>query len=127
MFPQGGPGIGLLLLRIAAAGMFALNVTQRLDLSTNALHLLIATLLVIVCTGLLLGFLTPFLTIVACVVALLNLFFTEHGTDVAYILRMLTSGALFFLGPGAYSIDARLFGLRVAVVPPRKSRDQLQP
>jgi hypothetical protein len=127
MFPQGGPGIGLLLLRIAAAGMFALNVTQRLDLSTNALHLLIASLLVIVCAGLLLGFLTPFLTIVACVVALLNLFFTDQGTDVVYILRMLTSGALFFLGPGAYSIDARLFGLRVAVVPPRKSRDQLQP
>jgi uncharacterized membrane protein YphA (DoxX/SURF4 family) len=127
MFPQGGPGIGLLLLRIAAAGMFALNVTQRWDLSTNALHLLIASLLVMVCIGLLLGFLTPFLTIVACVVALLNLFFTDQGTDVVYILRMLTSGALFFLGPGAYSIDARLFGLRVAVVPPRKSRDQLQP
>ena len=122
MFPQGGPGIGLLLLRIAAAGMFALNVTQRWDLSTNALHLLIASLLVMVCIGLLLGFLTPFLTIVACVVALLNLFFTDQGTDVVYILRMLTSGALFFLGPGAYSVDARLFGLSVTVVPPRKDK-----
>jgi uncharacterized membrane protein YphA (DoxX/SURF4 family) len=122
MFPQGGPGIGLLLLRIAAAGMFALNVTQRLDLSTNALHLLIVSLLVIVCIGLLLGFLTPFLAIVACAVALLNLFFTDQATNVVYILRVLTSGALFFLGPGAYSIDARLFGLRVAVVPPRKSK-----
>jgi uncharacterized membrane protein YphA (DoxX/SURF4 family) len=127
MFPQGGPGIGLLLLRIAAAGMFALNVTYRLDLSTNALHSLIITLLVIVCIGLLLGFLTPLLTIVACAVALLNLFFTDQGTNVVYILRTLTSVALFFLGPGAYSIDARLFGLRVAVVPPRKSKDQLQP
>jgi uncharacterized membrane protein YphA (DoxX/SURF4 family) len=126
MFPQGGPGIGLLLLRIAATGMFVLNVTPRLDLSTNA-HLLIVLFLVIVCIGLLLGFLTPFLTIVACAVALLNLFLTDQGTNVVYILRMLTSGALFLLGPGAYSIDARLFGLRVAVVPPRKSKDQLQP
>ena len=124
MFPQGGPGIGLLLLRIAAAGMFALNLTHRLDLSTNAVHLFIVSL---VCLGLLLGFLTPFLAIIACAVALLNLFFMDQATNVVYLLRMLTSGALFFLGPGAYSIDARLFGLRVAVVPPRKSKDQLQP
>jgi len=122
MFPQGGPGIGLLLLRIAAAGMFALNVRQRLDVSTNALYLLIVSLLVIVCIGLLLGFLTPFLTIVAGAVALMNMFFTDQAMNVVYILRVLTSSALFFLGPGAYSIDARLFGLRVAVVPPRKSK-----
>ena len=127
MFPQGGPGIGLLLLRIAAAGMFALNVTHRLDLSTNALRILLVSLLVIVCIGLLLGFLTPFLTIVAGAVALLNLFFTDQSTNVVYILRGLTSVALFFLGPGAYSIDARLFGLRVAVVPPRKPKDQPVP
>ena len=122
MFPQGGPGIGLLLLRIAAAGMLALSVTQLLDLSTNGLHLLIVALLVIVCLALLLGFLTPFITIVACVVALVSLFYTDQGINVVYILRMLTSAALFLLGPGAYSIDARLFGLRVAVVSPRKSK-----
>ncbi len=104
-----------------------MNLAHRLDLSTNGLHLFIVSLLVIVCIGLLLGFLTPFLTIVACAVALLDLFFTDQATNVVYLLRMLTSGALFFLGPGAYSIDARLFGLRVAVVPPRKSKDQLQP
>ncbi|HXS02539.1 MAG TPA: hypothetical protein VN724_18345 [Pyrinomonadaceae bacterium] len=122
MFPQGGPGVGLLLLRIAAAGMFVLNLTHQLHLSTDTLRLFIISLLVIVCLGLLLGLLTPFLTIVTCLVALLNLFFTEPGMNVVYILRILTSAALFFLGPGAYSIDARLFGLRVAVVPPRKSR-----
>ena len=122
MFPQGGPGIGLLLLRIAAAGMFVVNLTHQLDLSTNGLHLFIITLLVIVGLGLLLGFLTPFLAILACAVALLNLFITDDGINVVYILRILTSASLFFLGPGAYSIDARLFGLRVAVVPPRKSK-----
>lgn len=99
-----------------------LNLTHQLHLSTDTLRLFIISLLVIVCLGLLLGLLTPFLTIVTCLVALLNLFFTEPGMNVVYILRILTSAALFFLGPGAYSIDARLFGLRVAVVPPRKSR-----
>ena len=102
--------------------MFVLNLTHQLDSSTDTLRLFIISLLVIVCLGLLLGLLTPFLTIITCVVALLNLFFTEQGMNAVYVLRILTSAALFFLGPGAYSIDARLFGLRVAVVPPRKSR-----
>jgi uncharacterized membrane protein YphA (DoxX/SURF4 family) len=126
MFPQGGPGIGLLLLRIAAAGMFALNFTQ-FNTSSNALHLIAISLIVLVCLSLLLGFLTPFLAVVTCVAALLNLFFTDQGMNAPYILRILTSAALFFLGPGAYSIDARLFGLRVAVVAPRKAKDPLQP
>src|SRR5690349_15625050 len=102
MFPQGGPGIGLLLLRIAAAGMFVLNLTHRLELSTSSLYLLIVSLVVIICLGLLLGFLTPFLTIITCLVALLNLFFTDQGINAVYIVRILTSAALFFLGPGAY-------------------------
>lgn len=102
--------------------MFVLNLTHQLDSSTDTLRLFIISVLVIVCLGLLLGLLTPFLTIITCVVALLNLFFTEQGMNAVYVLRILTSAALFFLGPGAYSIDARLFGLRVAVVPPRKSR-----
>jgi hypothetical protein len=32
------------------------------------------------------------------------------------------SAALLFLGPGAYSVDATLFGLRVTVVP-RKDKN----
>jgi len=126
MFPQGGPGIGLLLLRMAAAGMVALNFTQ-FNASSNVLHLIAVSLIVLICLGLLLGFLTPFLAVVTCAVALVNLFFTDQGTNAVYIFRTLTSAALFFLGPGAYSIDARLFGLRVAVVPPRKTKDPVQP
>jgi uncharacterized membrane protein YphA (DoxX/SURF4 family) len=122
MFPQGGPGVGLLLLRIAVAGMLALTVTPQFNFSPDAFHYLVVSVIVLVCLSLVLGFVTPFLAIATCVAALLNLFFTEQGMNVVYLLRILTSAALFFLGPGAYSIDARLFGLRVAVVPPRKSR-----
>lgn len=125
MFPQGGPGIGLLLLRIAAAGMFALNFMLPFNFSSRV-HSLVISLIGLVCLGLLLGFLTPFLAIVACVAALLNLFLTNQEMTVVYILRILTSAALFFLGPGAYSLDAKLFGLRVTVVPPRKDKNQLQ-
>ena len=120
MFPQGGPGFGLVLLRIAAAGMFVLNVTHRFNFSADALYVLVA----VISLGLLLGFLTPILAILTCIAALPNLFFVNQTFDVVYILRILTSAALFFLGPGAYSIDAKLFGLQVTVVPPRKDKNQ---
>ena len=122
MFPQGGPGIGLLLLRIAAAGMFALNLTHRFNFSSNALYWSVVLLIALISLGLLLGFLTSILTIIACIAAAANLLLTEQPVDAVYILRILTSAALFFLGPGAYSVDARLFGLRVTVVPPRKDK-----
>ena len=123
MFPQGGPGIGLLLLRIAAAGMFALNLTHRINFPSNALHWFIVSLIGLTALGLLLGFLTPILTIFACVADAANLLLAGQPIDVVHIVRILTSAALFFLGPGAYSVDARLFGLRVTVVPPRKDRN----
>jgi len=123
MFPQGGPGVGLLLLRIAAAGIFALTLTHRLNLASNALHWFVVSLAALISIGLLLGFLTSVLTIIACVAAVASLFWTDEPIDVVYILRILMSAALFFLGPGAYSVDARLFGLRVTVVPPRKHKN----
>jgi hypothetical protein len=122
MFPQGGPGIGLLLLRTAAAGMFALNLTHRFNFSSNALYWFVVLLIGLVSISLLLGFLTPILTLIACITAAGNLMLADPTIDVVYIFQVLASAALFFLGPGAYSVDARLFGLRVTVVPPRKDK-----
>ena len=124
MFPQGGPGIGLLLLRLAAAGMFVLNVTHGFNFSSNALYWSVLLLIGLVLLGLLLGFLTPMLSIIVCIAAAANLFSADQSIDAVYVVRILTSAALFFLGPGAYSVDARLFGLRVTVVAPRKDKNQ---
>jgi hypothetical protein len=120
MFPQGGPGIGLLLLRIAAAGMFALNVTHGIKNTSGALSWTILLLIGLVSLGLLVGFLTPILSVIICIAAVVKLFLPDQEMNVVYILRILTSAALFFLGPGAYSVDAKLFGLQVTVVAPRK-------
>lgn len=122
MFPQGGPGVGLLLLRMAAAGMFALNLTHRFDFSSNALYWVIVSSICLISLGLIAGFLTPILAIIASIGAVVNLLLPGAPIDEVYILRTLTSAALVFLGPGAYSVDARLFGLRVTVVPPRKDK-----
>jgi len=120
MFPQGGPGIGLLLLRLAVAAIFALNFTHRFHFSSKTLYWLVVSLIALVSLSLLLGFLTLAGSIVACVAAIANLLLVNQPVVGIYLLGILTSAALAFLGPGAYSVDARLFGLRVTVVRPRK-------
>ena len=121
MFPRGGPGVGLLFLRIATAAMLALNVTHPFLRSSPTLYWVVVSLITLITFSLCIGFLTPALAVVACAAAVANLFLTDQPGNAVYILRILVAAALFFLGPGAYSLDARLFGLRVTVVPPRKS------
>ena len=121
MFPQGGPGLGLLLLRTATAAMFVLNITHRFNFSSPAVYWAVVSLIAVISLSLCLGFLTPILAVIAGVTAVANLFLADQSGNVVYVLRILTSAALFFLGPGAYSVDAKLFGLRVTVVAPRKN------
>ena len=122
MFPHGGPGIGLVLLRTAAASMFVLNILHQFNFSSPALYWLVVSLIGLISLALVAGFLTPILATIACVASLANLFFADQTFNLVYILRILTSAALVFLGPGAYSIDAKLFGLRVTVLPPRRNQ-----
>ncbi len=74
------------------------------------------------CAALLIGFLTP---IAAASVALMNLVagisrVLAYGVDdkgLVVILLGVTSIALLLLGPGAYSLDAHLFGRRRIIIP----------
>jgi hypothetical protein len=121
MFPQGGPGVGLLFLRLAVAAMLAFNVTHRFEFSPS-LRWTVVSLIALTSFSLCIGFLTPVLSVAACAVAVANLILGQP-INLVYVLRILTSAALIFLGPGAYSIDARLFGRRVTVLPPRKDKE----
>jgi hypothetical protein len=70
-------------------------------------------LCIVLAFGLCLGALTPFACALSCAVEL-SCFYGVSGIEIinqSFLLLVTTSLAV--LGPGAYSLDARLFGRRV--------------
>jgi len=123
MFPPGAPGTGLLLLRTNVAATFALTVANRTDLSSIQLIFVVATLIAVALT---IGFLTPYLSFMVCVYTLVNFFGGASRLDELVLASLfLSAAALALLGPGAYSVDARLFGRRVLVVPAPTDTDRI--
>jgi uncharacterized membrane protein YphA (DoxX/SURF4 family) len=122
MFPHGGPGLALLLLRISVAAIFFMNAANRPGVSS--INLLFAGVLLI-SISLTIGFLTPFLSLIGCVSAVASLLIGPHPGNLIYVFHIFDAAALALLGPGAYSVDARLFGRRVTVVHPRKDTSHL--
>jgi hypothetical protein len=113
MFPQGGPGIALLLLRISVAGMSLYSVFTYAR-STNhqwAIPYVAAAALLLA-----FGLLTPLFSIFACVLSFLLCVLLPGLNGYVLLSFALNAVALALLGPGAYSLDARLFGRRLVVL-----------
>jgi uncharacterized membrane protein YphA (DoxX/SURF4 family) len=91
----------------------------------SSIHpLFVGALVVALC--LVIGFLTPYFSFIVGIYALVNVFGASAHLDILLLASLLlSSAALALLGPGAYSIDARLFGRRVVVVPPRRDIDRI--
>jgi hypothetical protein len=121
MFPQGGPGLALLLLRISVAATFAIEAGHRTGASFS--HVFFAAISLI-SVFLAVGFMTPLLSFVVGVSAAVSLV-VDRQVDLTLVALIANSTALALLGPGAYSLDSRMFGRRVVVVPPNKDVDQL--
>jgi uncharacterized membrane protein YphA (DoxX/SURF4 family) len=109
MFPNGWPGRGLLLLRLVVTlilihdGIAALmGVPQRESIALQVIAAIAGIFLLV-------GLWTPF---AGAIVALSEIWIALAGTDHPRgTILMATLGiALAIMGPGAQSIDARLFG-----------------
>jgi hypothetical protein len=114
IFPSRGPGVALLLLRVAVALTILSDASE--GLSALAPTLVFGGL-VLLALALCLGFATPLASLLGCVFQVAGLFLVDRS-DLHLALSIVNSAALVLLGPGAYSIDARLFGRRVIVLPP---------
>jgi hypothetical protein len=120
MFPNSWPGIALLLLRVALGANVAYGALE-LRATLNAAWVL--ALFATVAAALGLGLLTPFTAVLAACFEI-TLWHFSFGTVAAlHVCAILIAAALAMLGPGAYSVDAKLFGRRKVIFPPRTRND----
>jgi uncharacterized membrane protein YphA (DoxX/SURF4 family) len=124
-FPEGWPGLGLILMRLTVAlSAIVHGVNTLIDSPTQSLSWVIGLLEILVGTALLVGFLTP----VAGASASLGSLATgvswllasggdAHEKAATAIYLSVISVAITLLGPGAFSLDARLFGRREIIIP----------
>ena len=113
MFPTGRPGVALLMMRVALAIMLMDSVARPI-LHLGSTWFLFAPGAVAVALGL--GFITPIASVL-CVLLEATIWMTAAGAiEALHVCAMLVGMALAMLGPGAYSLDARLFGRRQVIL-----------
>jgi putative oxidoreductase len=118
-FAGGWPGIGLILMRLVV-GIALVNGAAIALLNPSAIPIaIISILLATAAILLIIGLCTPIVgTFVAvieiCRVALIS------ADRLLYLLLATIGAALAMLGPGLWSVDARLFGWKRIEPLPRK-------
>jgi uncharacterized membrane protein YphA (DoxX/SURF4 family) len=116
-FARGWPGTGLLLIR-SLIGYTVINHEVRL-LLTHAVSFSSAISVALIIGGILLiiGLWTPVAGILVGVFQIVN--FVHCTNPWVYLQLGIFASALAMVGPGGWSVDARLFGWKRLEVPPR--------
>ena len=116
MFPTGMAGSALLVLRVLVAATLVANANEHgVSMTAVTMYSLLAVPTICLCLGLF----TPYSSACCCVV---QLYWWNSGSlhfDRSIVAAVISS-VLAALGPGAYSIDARIFGRRLLTLPRRE-------
>jgi uncharacterized membrane protein YphA (DoxX/SURF4 family) len=119
-FPSGCPGFALLLLRFGVGGTSGLQSAFLIAATHHAAgSTLAAALAIIASLALIVGLMTPIATAVLCLGGIVATIDAEiigyiplFESWIARFEFIVMSAALTCLGPGAFSLDARLYGRR---------------
>jgi len=119
-FAGGWPGIGLLLIRLVVGSSLLMRAITVLrgDLPVSATM----TWVVLAGSGILIvpGLWTPIAGTLVAAIEIGQMFMLPADAWTPLFLGTM-AGALAMLGPGLWSIDARLFGWKRVEAPPRTS------
>ena len=113
MFPTGAAGVALALLRLTAAAMLLMIAFPRGDL---VLPQWAFAGLTVLAAFFFLGAFTPILCTVCCCIELAAVFALRGADAVHIVFSIVDTAALGLLGPGGYSLDARMFGRRRVIL-----------
>jgi len=119
-FAHGWPGAGLLLMRLVLGS--ALIDRGMARLWSHPSTLLTVLSVITIGAGLLIiaGLWTPIVGMLVAVIEVWEIFLLPDNLWI-YILLATLGGALALLGPGAWSVDARLFGWKRINLQDRKT------
>ena len=125
-FAHGAPGAGLLLLRLASGTDLLFHSILGLMRVSGAAADWVNALCACLGMMLLAGLWTPIAGALLAIEALS--YGLAHSNDAWHSPLLGTIGAaLALLGPGGWSIDARLFGWKRVEIPANGARDPLSP
>jgi uncharacterized membrane protein YphA (DoxX/SURF4 family) len=120
-FPGGAAGLGLLLLRATLSITVIIQGWLRLFDQENSTIWTKSFGLAVIVSGamLLLGFLTPLSAFLVFLGSAISFFSSFQSTEPNLVAArfMVFSIAIILIGPGAFSLDARLFGRREIIIP----------
>ncbi len=116
MFPAGVPGAALLLLRVTAAAALLLFVSGQQGFEPLGLRLGACAVL---CAFMCMGIFTPICSATAVAVESATMFGHWKTQTQSVWLWIPVFLCIAMLGPGAFSIDARLFGRQIIRRPPQ--------
>ena len=111
-FPEGLPGLGLLILRLMVAGTIQfLTFFFFFDLIRLTFRgWLIGAVSIVFSATMISGFLTPVISALIFIGGILFLILSSGEINSFFVIYLIIlSFVIILLGPGAYSIDARLF------------------
>lgn len=108
-FAPGWPGAGLLLMRLVAGVSLVTHGFAGLQAGPSIQFVALAMFAITIGILLLAGLWTPLAGSLVAALALWNII-TRPGDPSACIFMATIGAALALLGPGAWSVDARLFG-----------------
>jgi uncharacterized membrane protein YphA (DoxX/SURF4 family) len=115
-FPEGWPGTGLLFLRAAAAIPTVQHGIAGFLATALPSHVVLQLTATAAAALLLIGVWTPLFGVLLAV-AETFLAFSHSNDPWIHIVLGAVGAALAMLGPGAWSVDARLFGRKRIQIP----------